>query len=208
MDSTDGGGLGTRKLEKPMTSGRVTGFSDGVIAIAITVMVLELRAPAGAGSASLLAQTPVFSSYVLSFVYLGIYWSNHHNLFQAVERVNGAVLWANLHLLFWLTLVPFTTAWMGENHFAAWPTAVYGIVLLLAGVAYYILVRTLVALHGKTSDLAQALGHQFKDKLSVLLYAIAIPLAFASSWAADALYVAVAIMWLIPDRRVEKCVAQ
>src|SRR5690348_16517262 len=139
-----------------MRAGRIVGFSDGVIAIAITVMVLKLRSPAGTGAASLLAQLPVFSSYVLSFVYLGIYWSNHHNLFQAVERVNGAVLWANLHLLFWLTLVPFTTAWMGENHFAAWPTAVYGIVLLLAGVAYYILVRALVALHGKTSALAGA----------------------------------------------------
>ena len=190
-----------------MTAGRVTCFSDGVIAIAITVMVLELRAPPSTTAAGLLAQLPVFSSYVLSFVYLGIYWSNHHNLFQAVARVNGAVLWANLHLLFWLTLVPFTTAWMGVNHFAAWPTAVYGIVLLLAGVAYYILVRTLVALHGKTSALARALGHQAKDKLSVLLYAVAIPLAFASPWAADALYVVVAIMWLVPDRRIEKSMA-
>lgn len=189
-----------------MTAGRVTSFSDGVIAIAITVMVLELRTPAGTSSASLLAQLPVFFSYVLSFVYLGIYWSNHHNLFQAVERVNGTVLWANLHLLFWLTLVPFTTAWMGENHFAAWPTAVYGIVLLLAGFAYYILARILVALHGNSSGLARALGHQFKDKLSVLLYAVAIPLAFAYSWVADALYVAVAIMWLIPDRRIEKSI--
>lgn len=191
-----------------MTSARVTGFSDGVIAIAITVMVLELRAPAGTGSANLSAQLPVFFSYVLSFVYLGIYWSNHHKLFHAVERVNGAVIWTNLHLLFWLTLVPFTTAWMGENHFAAWPTAVYGIVLLLAGVAYYILVRALVALHGKTSALARALGHQFKDKLSVLMYAVAIPLAFAYPWAADALYVTVAIMWLIPDRRMEKSAAR
>jgi uncharacterized membrane protein len=185
----------------------MTGFSDGVIAIAITVMVLELRIPAGTGAADLLAQLPVFFSYVPSFVYLGIYWSNHHNLFQAVERVNGAVLWANLHLLFWLTLVPFTTAWMGENHFAAWPTAVYGIVLLLAGVAYYTLVRSVIALHGKASAIAQALGHQFKDKLSVLLYAVAIPLAFAFPWAADALYVTVAIMWLVPDRRIEKHVA-
>jgi len=191
-----------------MRAGRIVGFSDGVIAIAITVMVLKLRSPAGTGAASLLAQLPVFSSYVLSFVYLGIYWSNHHNLFQAVERVNGAVLWANLHLLFWLTLVPFTTAWMGENHFAAWPTAVYGIVLLLAGIAYYILARTLIALHGRTSALAQALGNQFKDKLSVLLYVVAIPLAFAYSWAADALYVAVAIMWLIPDHRIEKNVVR
>lgn len=189
-----------------MTAGRVTSFSDGVIAIAITVMVLELRTPAGTSSASLLAQLPVFFSYVLSFVYLGIYWSNHHNLFQAVERVNGTVLWANLHLLFWLTLVPFTTTWMGENHFAAWPTAMYGIVLLLSGFAYYILARILVALHGNSSDLARALGRQFKDKLSVLLYAVAIPLAFAYSWAADALYVTVAIMWLIPDRRIEKSI--
>lgn len=189
-----------------MRAGRLTGFSDGVIAIAITIMVLELRLPAGSDSTSLLARLPVFFSYVLSFIYLGIYWSNHHNLFQAVKRVNGAVLWANLHLLFWLTLVPFTTAWMGENHFAAWPTAVYGIVLLLAGFAYYILARTLVALHGSSSGLARALGHQFKDKLSVLLYAVAIPLAFAYSWAADALYVTVAIMWLIPDRRFEKSI--
>ena len=191
-----------------MTAGRMVGFSDGVIAIAITIMVLELRLPAGSDSTSLLARLPVFFSYALSFVYLGIYWSNHHNLFQAVERVNGAVLWANLHLLFWLTLVPFTTAWIGTNHFAAWPTAVYGVVLLLAGVAYYVLVRTLIALHGKTSALAQALGHQLKDKLSVLLYAVAIPLAFAYPWAADALYVTVAIMWLIPDRRIEKNIAR
>lgn len=186
-----------------MGTGRTIGFSDGVIAIAITVMVLELRLPAGTSSASLVARLPVFFSYVLSFVYLGIYWSNHHNLFHAVERVNGAVLWANLHLLFWLTLVPFTTAWISENHSAAWPTAVYGIVLLLAGVAYYILVRTLVALHGKDSGLTRAIGRQAKDKLSVLLYAVAIPLAFAWPLAADALYVIVAVLWLIPDRRLE-----
>jgi uncharacterized membrane protein len=190
-----------------MGTGRIIGFSDGVIAIAITVMVLELRLPAGTNSTSLIARLPVFSSYVLSFVYLGIYWSNHHNLFHAVERVDGAVLWTNLHLLFWLTLVPFTTAWISENHFAAWPTAVYGIVLLLAGVAYYILVRTLVALHGKGSDLARALGKQSKDKLSVLLYAVAIPLAFAWPLAADALYVTVAVLWLIPDRRLEGRIA-
>ncbi len=147
-------------------------------------------------------------SCVLSFIYLGIYWSNHHNLFQAVERVNGAVLWANLRLLFSLTLVPFTTAWVGQTHFAAWPTAAYGIVLLLAGVAYYVLVRALVALHGRTSGLARALGHQSKDKLSVLLYAVAIPLAFAYPRAADVLYVTVALMWLIPDRRVEKGTAR
>jgi uncharacterized membrane protein len=193
--------------EAPMGTGRIIGFSDGVIAIAITVMVLELRLPAGTNSTSLIARLPVFSSYVLSFVYLGIYWSNHHNLFHAVERVDGAVLWTNLHLLFWLTLVPFTTAWISENHFAAWPTAVYGIVLLLAGVAYYILVRTLVALHGKGSDLARALGKQSKDKLSVLLYAVAIPLAFAWPLAADALYVTVAVLWLIPDRRLEGRIA-
>jgi uncharacterized membrane protein len=193
--------------EAPLGTGRIIGFSDGVIAIAITVMVLELQLPAGTSSTSLIARLPVFFSYVLSFVYLGIYWSNHHNLFHAVERVNGAVLWANLHLLFWLTLVPFTTAWISENHFAAWPTAVYGIVLLLAGVAYYILVRTLVALHGKDSGLAQAIGKQSKDKLSVLLYAIAIPLAFAWPLAADALYVIVAVLWLIPDRRFDAKIA-
>lgn len=189
-----------------MGTARIVGFSDGVIAIAITVMVLELRLPSGTSAANLIARLPVFFSYVLSFVYLGIYWSNHHNLFHAVDRVNGAVLWANLHLLFWLTLVPFTTAWISENHFAAWPTAVYGIVLLLAGVAYYLLVRTLVALHGKSSGLGRALGKQSKDKLSVLLYAVAIPLAFAWPLAADALYVTVAVLWLIPDRRVEKSI--
>jgi uncharacterized membrane protein len=191
-----------------MGTGRLEAFSDGVIAIIITIMVLELQVPHGTDLAALKPLLPVFLSYVLSFVYVGIYWNNHHHLLQAVEHVNGAILWANLHLLFWLTLFPFTTAWMGENHFAAWPTAIYGIVLLLAAIAYYILARAFIALHGKTSALARALGHDFKNIVSVLLYAVAIPLAFASPPAADALYVVVAIMWLIPDRRIEKNVAQ
>jgi uncharacterized membrane protein len=191
-----------------MGTGRLEAFSDGVIAIIITIMVLNLPVPHGTDLAALQPVLPVFLSYVLSFVYVGIYWTNHHHLLQAVEHVNGMTLWANLHLLFWLTLIPFTTAWMGENHFAAWPTAIYGIVLLLAAFAYFILARAFIALHGKTSALARALGRDFKNIVSVLLYAIAIPLAFAYTWAADALYVAVAIMWLIPDRRIEKNVAR
>jgi uncharacterized membrane protein len=189
-------------------TGRLEAFSDGVIAIIITIMVLELNVPEKADLAALKPLIPVFLSYVLSFVYVGIYWSNHHHLLQAVERVNGPILWANLHLLFWLTLIPFTTAWMGENHFAAWPTAIYGIVLLLAATAYFILARAFIALHGKTSALAQALAHDRKNIVSVLLYAAAIPLAFAYAWVADALYVVVAIMWLIPDRRIEKNLAR
>lgn len=187
-----------------MNTGRMEAFSDGVIAIIITIMVLELRVPDEADPAALARLLPVFLSYVLSFVYVGIYWNNHHHLLQAVDHVNGAVLWANLHLLFWLTLFPFTTAWMGENHFAAWPTAIYGVVLLLAAIAYYILAHTLIALHGRTSALARALGRDFKNIVSAILYAIAIPLAFVYSWGADALYVAVAIMWLVPDRRIER----
>jgi uncharacterized membrane protein len=183
-------------------------FSDGVIAVIITIMVLELHAPHGTDPAALKPVLPVFLTYVLSFVYLGIYWSNHHHLLQAVEHVNGAVLWANLHLLFWLSLIPFTTAWAGENHFVAWPMAVYGLVLLLAAIAYYILARTLIALHGRSSPLARALGKDFKNKVSALLYAIAIPLAFVRSWVAGALYVVVAIIWLIPDRRIERSIAR
>lgn len=191
-----------------MGTERLEAFSDGVIAVAITIMVLELHAPHGADPAVLKPVLPVFLAYVLSFIYLGIYWSNHHHLLQAVEHVNGAVLWANLHLLFWLSLIPFTTAWAGENHFSAWPMAVYGLVLLLAAIAYYILARTLIALHGSRSALARALGKDFKNKVSALLYAIAIPLAFVRSWLAGALYVVVAIIWLIPDRRIERNIAR
>ena len=182
-------------------------FSDGVIAILITIMVLELKAPPGAGPGTLGPVLPHLLSYALSFLFLGIYWSNHHHLLQAIKHVDGRVLWANLHLLFWLSLVPATTAWMGENHFAAWPVAVYGVVLLLAAIAYFILTRALLALHGRESVLAAALGRDFKGKVSVVIYALAIPLAFENSWAACALYVVVAVMWLIPDRRIERVLA-
>jgi uncharacterized membrane protein len=179
-------------------------FSDGVVAIIITVMVLEMRAPRGTDLASLRPLIPVLLSYVLSFVFLGIYWSNHHHLLQAVSHVNGRILWANLHLLFWLSLTPFVTNWMGENQFAAWPVALYGTVLLFAAVAYFILVRALLSLHGKESTLASALGRDFKGKISMVIYAIAIPLAFVKPWLACAFYVLVAIMWLVPDRRIER----
>jgi len=182
---------------------RLEAFSDGVIAIIITVMVLEMKVPQGADRAALRPLIPVLLSYVLSFVFLGIYWSNHHHLLQAVRHVNGRILWANLHLLFWLSLTPFVTSWMGENHFAAWPVAVYGAVLLLAAVAYFILTRELIALHGRDSTLAAALGSDLKGKASLVLYAAAIPLAFWHPWIACALYVLVAVLWLIPDRRIE-----
>lgn len=191
-----------------MTTGRLEAFSDGVIAVAITVMVLALPTPQGAGAAALAPLIPAFLNYVLSFIYLGIYWSNHHHLMQAAERVNGAVLWANLHLLFWLTLIPFATAWMGRHPLAAWPTAVYGAVLLLAALAYYILARALVALHGRDSALERALGRDSKNIVSAIAYLIAIVLAFIYPWVSDALYVAVALLWLIPDRRIEKRMAE
>jgi uncharacterized membrane protein len=191
-----------------MTTGRMEAFSDGVIAIIITIMVLELRAPHQANLEGLKPLLPVFLSYVLSFVFLGIYWSNHHHLLHAVEHVNGRVLWANLHLLFWLSLTPFVTAWMGENRFAQWPVALYGIVLLLSAIAYYILVRSLLSLHGRTSLLATALGGDFKGKISIVIYIVAIPLAFVRSWLACALYIFVAVMWLVPDRRIERTIAE
>jgi uncharacterized membrane protein len=187
-----------------MTKNRLEAFSDGVIAIIITIMVLELRVPHGSDLTALKPLLPVFLSYLLSFVFLGIYWSNHHHMLHAVQHVNGAVLWANLHLLFWLSLVPFTTAWMGENHFARGPVALYGAVLLFASIAYFILSRALISLHGKDSVLATAVGRDFKGQISTLLYLVAIPLAVVRSWLACALYVLVAIMWLVPDRRIEK----
>ena len=187
-----------------MSKGRMEAFSDGVIAILITIMVLEMKVPEGAELAALRPIIPVFLSYVLSFVFLGIYWNNHHHLLQATKAINGAVLWANLHLLFWLSLVPFVTGWMGENNFAAWPVALYGIVLVFAGLAYFLLTLVLVSHHGQDSDIATALGSGFKEKASVVIYAIAIPLAFVHSGLAGGLYVVVAIMWLIPDRRIEK----
>ena len=189
-----------------MSRGRLEAFSDGVIAILITIMVLEMKVPHGITLASLGGVWPVFVSYVLSFIYLGIYWSNHHHLFQVVRRVSGGVLWANLHLLFWLSLVPFVTGWMGENHFARVPVALYGTVLLCAAVAYFILTRVLLKQHEPDSTLARALGRDFKGKISVVLYLIAIPLAFVSAWIACAVYAAVAIVWLVPDRRIERTI--
>ena len=186
-----------------MSRNRVEAFSDGVIAILITIMVLELKVPHGDDWAALRPLVPVFLSYVLSYLYLGIYWSNHHHMFHAVDHVNGATLWANLHLLFWLSLIPFTTGWMGENHFAALPTALYGVVLLLAAIAYVILQATIVAHHGPDSKLAAAVGRDVKGKGSIVAYVVAIVLAFVNEWVADAIYVLVALAWLVPDRRIE-----
>jgi uncharacterized membrane protein len=190
-----------------MRRARLEAFSDGVLAVLITILVLELRAPAGAALADLRPLVPVFLSYLLSFVFLGIYWSNHHHLLAAVERVDGRVLWANLHLLFWLSLTPFVTAWMGENHFAAPPVALYGVVLLMAAIAYAVLVRALLALHPGGSVLATAIGSDAKGRASVVLYALAIPLAFAVPAVALAIYVVVAVTWLVPDRRIERRLA-
>ncbi|HSM80615.1 MAG TPA: TMEM175 family protein [Nodosilinea sp.] len=187
-----------------MGKGRMEAFSDGVLAIIITIMVLELKIPHGERLEALVPLIPVFLSYVLSFVYIGIYWNNHHHLLQAVRRVNGNVLWANLHLLFWLSLIPFVTGWTGENKFAALPVALYGGVLLLAAIAYHILTRVLIASEGRDSALAVAMGRDWKGKISVVIYAIAIPLAFLAPWLALLLYVAIAVLWLIPDRRIEK----
>ena len=187
-----------------MGKGRLEAFSDGVIAILITIMVLELKVPHGTSPADLLPLVPVLLSYALSFVYLGIYWNNHHHLLQAARHVDGRVLWANLHLLFWLSLVPFTTAWMGENEFAAWPVALYGVVLLLAAVAYFVLTRALVARHGADSVLAAAIGRDGKGMRSLLLYLVGVALAFVLPAAACGVYVLVAVIWLVPDRRIEK----
>jgi len=186
-----------------MTTSRLEAFSDGVLAIIITIMVLEMKVPHGDDLAALRPILPVLSSYVLSFVFLGIYWNNHHHMLQTASRVSGAVLWANLHLLFWLSLVPFVTGWMGENSFSAVPVAAYGVVLLVAACAYQILCRALIALHGPDSPLARAIGTDVKGRISLALYALAIPLAFVSRWIALGLYVLVALMWLIPDRRIE-----
>jgi uncharacterized membrane protein len=179
-------------------------FSDGVIAILITVMVLELRIPHGTTWSALGDSIPVLLTYVLSFVYLGIYWNNHHHLLMAAERVNGLVLWANLHLLFWLSLIPFATGWLGENEFAATPAAAYGIVLLAAALAYFALQGAIIHVQGRTSALALAVGRDLKGKMSPLLYALGIGLAFVNRWLSVAVYVIVALMWLIPDRRVER----
>ena len=189
-----------------MTSNRVEAFSDGVIAIIITIMVLELRPPHIPELAALRPLLPVFVSYAMSFVFVGIYWSNHHHLYQAVEHVNGGVLWANLHLLFWLSLVPFVTAWIGETHFAAWPVALYGLVLVMAAIAYTIMTRALLSIHADDSVLAIALGRDFKGKISIAINVAAVPLAFVKPWISCALYVIVAVIWLVPDRRIERTV--
>ncbi len=187
---------------------RMAAFSDGVIAIIITIMVLELRVPSGGDLAALRPLVPVFLSYVLSFIYVGIYWNNHHHLLAATERVNGAILWANMHLLFWLSLVPFATAWMGEHRQAPVPTAAYGVLLLAASLAYWILLRAILAAQGPKSRLAAAVGGDLKGKLSPVFYALAIVLAFVRPWLADGLYVLVALMWLIPDRRIERVLSE
>jgi uncharacterized membrane protein len=190
-----------------MGKGRLEAFSDGVIAIIITIMVLELKVPHGETLSDLASSTPVFMSYVLSFVNVAIYWNNHHHMLHAATRVTGAVLWANLHLLFWLSLFPFTTAWMGENHFSAAPTAVYGVVLLMAGVAYVILQATIIKAQGTDSLLRRAVGVDWKGKASALAYVAAVAAAYARPWLAQTIYVMVALLWLVPDRRIEKTLA-
>jgi uncharacterized membrane protein len=191
-----------------MSKTRLEAFSDGVLAIIITIMVLELMPPHGTGVEALRPLLPTFLSYVLSFVFLGIYWSNHHHLLQAVTQVDGRVLWANLHLLFWLSLTPFVTSWIGDSNFASLPVAAYGAVMLFAAIAYFILTRTLLVLHGRQSLLAKALGRDVKGKISLLLYFASIPAAFASSWISCGLFVLVAAIWFIPDRRIERTLSQ
>jgi len=187
-----------------MKKGRLEAFSDGVIAIIITIMVLELHVPHGEHIEDLVPLLPVFFSYVLSFVYVGVYWNNHHHMIYAAKTINGAILWANLHLLFWLSLIPFATAWMGENHFSRWPVILYGAVLIMNGIAYTILCRLLIRQAGEGSTLALALGRDWKGKLSVVVYFLAIALAFINPWISFSLYVLVAMMWFIPDRRIER----
>ena len=186
-----------------MRKGRLEAFSDGVIAILITIMVLELKIPHGTDWEALRPLLPVFLTYVLSFVYLAIYWNNHHHMLHVTDQINGTILWANMHLLFWLSLIPFATGWMGENHFAPLPTAVYGAVLLAAAIAYYILQTMIIAHQGPNSRLRAAVGRDLKGKISPLVYLAAIPIAFVNEWISDALYVIVALVWLIPDRRIE-----
>jgi len=190
-----------------MGKSRVEAFSDGVIAIIITIMVLELKVPHGEGIDALAPLIPVFLSYVLSFVYVGIYWNNHHHMLHACQRVTGPILWANLHLLFWLSLFPFVTGWMGENHFAATPTAIYGAVLLMAAIAYWTLQQIIIASQGPGSLLKKAVGGDWKGKLSPIIYLVAIPVAFWSPWISQGLYVLVALVWLVPDRRIENALA-
>ncbi|MEI6750012.1 MAG: TMEM175 family protein [Bacteroidales bacterium] len=187
-----------------MNKGRLEAFSDGVLAIIITIMVLELRMPRADTLVSLRPLIPAFLSYLLSFIYLGIYWNNHHHLLHTVKKVSGNILWANLHLLFWLSLVPAVTAWMGENHFATAPTAMYGFVLLMAAIAYYVLQLAILKTQGSESILARALGADYKGKISIVLYVLAIPLSYFNQWLADGIYVLVALVWLVPDKRIER----
>ena len=191
-----------------MEKNRLEAFSDGVLAIIITIMVLELKVPHDVALAGLKPLLPVFLSYVLSFIYVGIYWNNHHHLFQSTKRVSGGILWANLHLLFWLSLFPFTTGWLGENHLASTPAAIYGFVLLMAAVAYYILQRAIIVQQGPDSLLASAVGRDWKGRLSPALYLTAIPLAFINPWIAIGLYMLVALLWFIPDRRIERALVK
>jgi uncharacterized membrane protein len=186
-----------------MEKGRLEAFSDGVIAILITILVLELKIPHGETGEALRPLIPIFLAYVLSFIYIGIYWNNHHHMLKATRRINGKILWANMHLLFWLSLFPFTTGWMGENHFAPLPTAVYGFVLFAAAIAYYILQSLIIAEEGENSRLKNAVGKDLKGKISPFFYLAAILLAFVNHWISNALYILVALMWLIPDRRIE-----
>ena len=190
-----------------MNKSRFEAFSDGVIAIIITIMVLEMKVPHGESVNALLPLVPVFLSYILSFVYLGIYWNNHHHMLHATSAVTGSMLWANLHLLFWLSLIPFTTGWMGENHFAPAPVALYGLVLLLAAIAYRILQQSIIASQGHESVLKKAIGSDWKGKLSLALYAAAIPIAFVSRWISLAIYLLIALSWFIPDKRIEKALS-
>ena len=185
-----------------MGKNRLEAFSDGVLAIIITIMVLEMKVPHGVGIDALAPLIPVFLSYVLSFVYLGIYWNNHHHMLHTCQKITGAMLWANLHLLFWLSLFPFATGWMGENHFAATPMALYGVVLFMAAIAYWLLQHTIISSQGRDSLLKAAVGNDWKGKLSPLLYAIAIAASFLSPWISSGIYVAVALIWLVPDRRI------
>jgi len=187
-----------------MEKNRLEAFSDGVLAIIITIMVLDLKVPTGSDISVLQPLLPVFLTYILSFIYLGIYWNNHHHLLKAARRTTGAIMWANLHLLFWLSLFPFVTGWMGENHFTTAPAAIYGAVLLLAAIAYFILQNVIIADQGRDSKLAKAIGKDWKGKLSPVLYAIGIALAFFQPWISCAIYLAVALMWLVPDRRIER----
>lgn len=189
-----------------MTSNRLEAFSDGVLAIIITIMVLELKAPHDISLEAIAPIIPVFVSYVISFIYIGIYWNNHHHLFQVTERVNGKILWANLHLLFWLSLIPFSTSWIGENHISAVPVAVYGFNLLMAAIAFFILQAAIINNHDKDFILRKAVGYDFKGKISVLMYAIGLVLSFFNTWIAVSLYALVAIIWIIPDTRIEKAI--